>query len=246
MDTAYEERTAQSVSAFVRLFELHGPLYKKAQWFRGDGRNRVTGALLPSIARRPAKTDQEWGIYQRFRQNAAAFLPHGLTQWDWMLYMRHYGLHTRLLDWSESALVALYFAVEYAKEDKFDGVVWALDPLRLNDRAGMGRRVQCAGLDDELDPFTIETLHRAPSGGVEYQPVALIASRSFPRLVAQQGVFTVTHRKQISLDRIDDPDLLIKIMIPRANKANIRTALHALGMSRLSVYPELQSLGTGA
>src|SRR5262249_39703683 len=46
----------------------------------------------------------------------------------WLFLARHAGLPTRLLDWSESALIALYFALKEPKP-----VVWMLNPLDLND-----------------------------------------------------------------------------------------------------------------
>jgi len=236
--------TVRSVSEFSTLFEPKGELYNtRLLWYRGEDRLRPSGALLPSIARRPSRLRDEWAIYQRFRQNAAAFVPHtSLTPWDWMLYMRHYGQHTRLLDWSESALVALYFAVERA--DRSPGVVWCLDPLRLNELAGHGARVHCAGIDTELDQYTTEAV-KLSSAKADFKPVALIAPRSFPRLVAQQGVFTVTHRTRTALDQIPDATLLRRIRIPASAKPSMRDSLKTLGMGRLSLYPELQSL-TGA
>src|SRR5262249_45385210 len=48
---------------------------------------------------------------------------------QWLFLARHAGLPTRLLDWSESALIALYFALK----DNTNPVVWMLNPLDLND-----------------------------------------------------------------------------------------------------------------
>ena len=49
-----------------------------------------------------------------------------------MFFMQHYRLPTRLLDWSESILVAALFAVEDSAKHKGDAVIWALDPAGLN------------------------------------------------------------------------------------------------------------------
>jgi hypothetical protein len=235
--------SVDSLAKFVALFAPRGELATgQLQWYRGDGLLRVRTPLLPSIARAPSRLSEEWLIYQRFQQNAAAYLPHrNLTSWDWMLYMRHYGAMTRLLDWTESPLVALYFAVEKSRRDKNDGVVWCLDPLALNKHAGLEPRIYCGGIDQELDPYLPAAVKAAPIT-TENQPVALIAHRSFQRLIAQQGVFTLIHRAQISLEKIDDGGLLARIRIPARAKARIRKSLAALGVNQLSLYPELQSV----
>jgi hypothetical protein len=201
--------------------------------------------LLPSIARPPSQLANEWLIFQRFQQNAAAYLPHrNLSAWDWMLYMRHYGARTRLLDWTESPLVALYFAVEKVSRDKDVGVVWCLDPLALNSHAGLESRIYFGGIDPELDAYLPASVKAAPAKN-ENQPVAVIAHRSFQRLIAQQGVFTIMHRSKISLEEINKGGLLARVRIPARAKARIRTSLAALGVDRLSLYPELQSVTGG-
>jgi hypothetical protein len=232
-----------SVAGFVAHFEHGGALFHAPQiWYRGESTVKPRGSLVPSIARAPGLVESEWKIYQRFRQSAAPYVPHTtLGPWDWMLYMRHFGQHTRLLDWTESALAALYFSVENTVHDDKDGVVWCLDPYRLNKLAGR-EDLQCAGIDDELDPYTIESLHKTIAG-TDFKPVAVIAPRSFPRLVAQQGVFTVTHREQVALDTVDQPHLLARVQVKSKAKPAIRVALKALGITRLTMYPELQSLG---
>ena len=232
-----------SVARYIELFAGNGVFRPGSTlWYRGESRLRTRRALIPSIARRPSTPDREWAIYQRFRQNAAAFLPHlALSEWDWMLYMRHYGAPTRLLDWSESPLVALYFAVQERRSSEAQGVVWCLDPERLNELAGFERRVYCAGIDSELDVYTPSQLKAAPKD-TKYKPAALIAPRSFSRLIAQQGVFTVIHRDPTGLETISDPALLSRVRIPANAKPRIRAALARLGINKLSMFPELQSV----
>ena len=238
--------TVNSVSEYVDLFAATGTLQPGlTRWFRGDKCFRRRTSLLPSIARQrvPSMPDREWEIYRRFRQNAASFLSYTtLTEWDWMLYMRHYAVPTRLLDWTESPLVALYFAVDDPRP-RVDGIVWCLDPGRLNNLAGFEPRVYCAGVDAQLDNYTPTSIRTAPSSA-DFGPVALITARAFPRLVAQQGVFTVIHRRATSLEAIDDDALLSRVRIPADAKTAIRDHLDQLGVHRLTLFPELQSVAT--
>ena len=58
-------------------------------------------------------------------------------EWEWYFLMQHYGVPTRLLDWTENPLIAIYFAVEGHKADR-DAAVWALDPTWLNRKLRRG------------------------------------------------------------------------------------------------------------
>ena len=235
-----------SIGGYVGLFAPGGPLANgPLQWYRGDGLMRIPDAAVAVDCPTPITTSERMADFPALsakrRSIFAAQKPLAVG-----LDAVHAPLRrkTRLLDWTESPLVALYFAVEKISRDKDVGVVWCLDPLALNTHAGLESRIYFGGIDPELDAYLPASVKAAPTRN-ENQPVALIAHRSFQRLIAQQGVFTIMHRSKISLEEIDKGRLLARVRIPAKAKARIRTSLAALGVDRLSLYPELQSVTGG-
>ena len=71
-------------------------------------------------------------LLEKFRASAPTYLERlPATDWEWLFLMQHYGLRTRLLDWTESSLIALYFAIRDNSGD-VDAAVWAMNPWWLN------------------------------------------------------------------------------------------------------------------
>jgi len=219
---------------------------RRILWFRGQ--NNIRWQLLPSLAR----LGKEWlsaeaMLMKRFRQNAIPLLPPqaSRTDWDWLLLMQHYGVPTRLLDWTENALAGLFFAtisVRGRDTGGTDGCVWVLDPVALNGEANMpGASNDIPTLD--VDGALRDYLPTSVAAAVTTRPpLAVLAQRMFPRLVAQQGVFTLVHRERMPIERIRRGAYVGRIIVPRTAKVRIARELGDMGVTRLSLFPELDSV----
>lgn len=126
-------------------------------WFRGQAVSKWK--LVPSLARNANHLKMESALLKRFMQDAVPHLDRlPREEWEWMFLMQHHRAPTRLLDWSEGPLAALYFAVSEDKHIKKDGAVWCLDPIALNgDEARIGLRapteIPAFGIDKVLESY---------------------------------------------------------------------------------------------
>src|SRR3546814_12618621 len=104
--------------------------------------------------------------------------------------MQHYGIPTRLLDWTESPLTGLYFALE--RDIDKDGALWVLLPCELNQKNNYRPDYEFeipSFEDSHLTNYVPSTI--ASESKSKLLPMAAIAPRNSPRMQAQQGVFTI-------------------------------------------------------
>lgn len=170
----------------------------------------------------------------------------------WLYVMQHYRTPTRLLDWTENLLVALHFAVN--NQNNHDGELWALYPLALNKVAHVGWGMPLLNSNPVLrylvrEPYWAGTREKlAEECGIDLvpdRPVAFKPSRRFPRLVRQAGAFTI-HPEPMEggtiPELLDEPEHLVRYLIPASAKHRIRSALFALGIDDYTLFPELEGL----
>jgi hypothetical protein len=133
-------RATQSIASWSDLAALVEN-HRASSWiFRGV--REATHQLVPAIGRPGARKDPQTGsdlpfdeakereMLERFKREVRPHIGSGPNvhlshDWDLRAIAQHHGLKTRLLDWSESPLIAAYFAVECA------GIVDGRRPMLL-------------------------------------------------------------------------------------------------------------------
>lgn len=200
--------------------------------------------LLPGALRRDS---EEKRLYSKatvncflddFKINAPMYMEKpGIisSDYDYMVLAQHYGVPTRLLDFTYSHMISLMFAVEdafsYDDADEGNSVVWFLNPYELN-RKSLNRNELVNISEGEQILFEDKEL-----------PIAVAVNKNNQRIVAQNGTFVFFQKDADALEKNETADdYLLKIMIPHKDAKNILKSLYLLGMRFSNIYPELSSI----
>ncbi|MEM6837646.1 MAG: FRG domain-containing protein [Cyanobacteria bacterium P01_C01_bin.120] len=220
-----QEITIHAVSEYIeRLGEINRG---QRALYRGQRRDR---SLLPKIARLTTylpilHVEQEF--IEVFKLRSLPMLEQPPEhEWDWLTVMQHYGLATRLLDWSINPLAALWFCVRQPPVGNESGVVWLLHPNSDN----------YVVPSKQIEPTSICKTYILRS--------KIIASR----IRSQAGWFTA-HYFNFEQDKFvaleNDPaykSRLKKLMVPFDAFARIRLELDRLDVNSSTLFPDLDGL----
>lgn len=207
-------------------------------WYRGQ--NNFENYLLPSLLRYTNGIEKERYLFTSFKKFSDRILQKRDSEWETLFNMQHYEIPTRLLDWSETFGIALYFAAYYnsMSTQQIDAAVYLLNPLKLNN---ILRIKKIYRIPDEENEFSYTGIYWeqkpfAPSSPIAIEPIFING-----RMLAQRGVFTVYGD---SIEPIEEafPDVVKKVRLP---KAAIPAALDFLELSNINaytVYPDLPGI----
>ena len=214
------------VESVGKLLEESDTLARMAQFILFRGQN-CREPLLPKIARKNPTEDtvdlERKMLEELQRRTARSPNVLGKNQWDALVVAQHYGMATRLLDWTTNPLIALWFAV--ADEDpEQDGYIYLLP---VHD--GMI-------LDQNADPFSLQ-------GTGVVRP-----SINNDRLSAQAGWFTAHPFSAASgkfIDLHEDAELPDKVRmkgIKGTDKSRFLQSLDRAGINQESIFPGLEGV----
>lgn len=238
-----------SVDSLAQFIQVIGScdLPSHPLWFRGQ--RDAAWDLRPTAQRSSYGPAEERNFIQRFRARAAvrhAATPAYPDRAAWLSLMQHYGLPTRLLDWSRSPLVAAYFAIQDFLPPIPEGTlsrdtaVWVLAPHEFNRlRAGL---LFTPSIDSGHCEDLIDEAFDPEAPAPEKDALAVMATEGDLRMFVQQGCFTV-HSARTPINRQEDSgQYLLKMIIPSECARRFALEVDLCGIRQGDLFPDLENL----
>lgn len=197
-----------------------GELYDFPETFFYRGQASVDFKLIPSVGRNVVQGEEkallqyEREIFEDFKRKYSMYTNvRPKNDMEFLFLAQHYGLPTRLLDWTYNPLIALYFAC--CSHPDMDGVVFQGYPSN--------HKVFHPDIHDILsfDSYTI-----------------LIPNITDVRYKNQNGLFVLFPEPWND----NFSNISVKFIIPAAVKSNIMNKLSKIGITQSFIMPSLDSL----
>lgn len=196
--------------------------------FRGESNPR-NDLLVPKAGRYdtaygatrkfPYSFDDELEAFREFKRNVRPYLRHApQTDLEWLAIAQHHGVPTRMLDWTDSLLVAAFFAVEKAgalgTQETGDAAIYAVSGLKP--------------VYEDAKPFDLTEV------------CAFRAPHISWRIPAQRSVFTI-HPDPTA--RFEHPRLEKWVIAHQDGLCGeIKRNLDACGINEASLFPDIDGV----
>jgi len=238
-----EEINRIEITTLAQFIEEIEKIYSTRMWFRGH--SKLTYKLSPTIYRGSLKAEYEINFHTQFKSRALPYLKNKPQDdyWEWLFLMQHHSIPTRLLDWSNSALVALAFAILFENSTEEDAAIWCLNPKLLNDCT----RVNLDKFDiipDISTNLNAQSSYKLDAAARPDYPIAITGPLNSERIVAQKGTFTLfPNTNSFNLeDKQEAHKFLTLLIIKKESIESMKKQLFYLGITESSIYPDLNNL----
>ena len=253
-----EKIEVSNLKEFIEFIEKVSNSFDYPLWFRGTANTDYP--LLPLIYRNNSpKTVREFlkiekDIFSRFKQVSIPYLEKDLSSdWEYMFFMQHHGIPTRLLDWTENPFIGLYFALKHhfmdlsSKKIKDENLaVWVLNPTLWNKDVLSGTSypaevlmVEDKGLSGYV-PLCDYKILNEPA-------VAIHGIYNNKRIIAQRGAFTIFGKNVSPMEEqftelSVKTGVLSKIEVSHSNAKALFKSILRVGYTESVIYPDLEGV----
>ncbi len=272
-------RLGDFINEVTHCREVWGLEEHKEIWFRGE--SRKYGTFLRPDLYRPRRDPRDGGdlplkpiadllkvendLYEDFQRCAVQLSDEKKEDedWEWDSYflMQHHGGPTRLLDWSDGALMALHFAIRNKQNDSHEGHVYVLEVYRLMERIKALPDMELLkqnwksytekhpsfeldddGWEDSYLPAGEEQLAELP---VAVPPLVLDFPHITRRIAAQRSRFVVfgVDPNWLAAESVKPDSCISEIIVDADSRHAIRRELRDCGITESVIYPDLDGLG---
>jgi hypothetical protein len=216
-------------------------------WFRGQ--SDYAWPLVPGVYRpgfpgtsEDERLNTEQHLSQDFRVESAGLRPGQNNDADLYFLQQHYGMPTRLLDWTTSPLAALFFAVK--ENADLDGVVYAMDAYQLAQNQDLGR-LRFAGVPvtrNRVVKHALEPIFKWKKASDFPEFIFPVRPNHIDlRQGAQRSCFTFHVPSRHELTRKENPTLKL-LRVPASSKIALRQELFQLGIDEFLIFGDLEGL----
>jgi hypothetical protein len=239
-----ESSTDQAILSFIKKAlaaqESLSKSHEKVFWYRGQANEKWN--LLPGLFRTDKAKSLEDRAYREWVRRAELIEKPEEKEWQHLFNMQHYGVPTRLLDWTESFAVAVGFSLVFSNYgEKSTPRVFVLDPVALNKRTtGRDRIFEIP--EDETLSYRLTYLDNRgimPTGPVAVRPSSYNLKNR--RADNQAGVFTIHDNSGEPLDA-QPADIVTSFTIEKEDIPGARLFLKLSNVNPYTIYPDFGGL----
>lgn len=209
--------------------ELGNPEYI---WYRGHCDTGWT--LSPGLYRKESWHTKERELFIEFKKTASMLFENRTNDWEVLFDMQHYGVPTRLLDWTTALGVAVAFVLYSDYDDSKDSAVYVLDPVALNRKDEKDSIINIP--ESKVLDYKKNYLDNQPT---KIQvPLAIRPSFQNNRITAQKGVFTIQGAYDCPFE-VKAESCFKKVVLKSEAKAEAREFLKWANLDEYTIFPDI-------
>lgn len=203
-------------------------------WFRGQSDHEWS--IIPSLYRKPKWVEKERALFLEFRKISQLIFKekNKSSEWEYLFDMQHYGIPTRLVDWTTVLGVALSFVLYDESASEKDSAIFVLNPHKLNLIDGKDEVVSIP--ESKNLEYEKNYLDNTPT--TVQATIAVRPGFQNSRIASQKGVFTI-HGKNDEPFEVFAKDCFKKVILKTNAKSSAKEFLKWGNLDEYTLFPDI-------